>query len=162
MLPRHAVLVAMLVLPLAACAEPSRLTANAEHATRRPHETVNPTVFPSKTPSPTAGATGDTSLPTAPTSAVPANPNAVDALSANQFSPKSTTIKVGTEVTWTNKGGFHTVTGGEPGKPDKSLVNGTLASDGATYKVKFTKPGIYKYFCEPHASLGMIGEVVVQ
>jgi plastocyanin len=162
--PRRAALAVLLLPPLAACGTPSRLTANAEHATRRPHESVHPTVFPSRTPSPPPAATGGTAAPTqAPTSAPPADPNAVAATVANRFEPNTTTVKVGTTVTWSNHpGGYHTVTGGEPAKPDMSLMNGTLSDASPTYAVTFTKAGTYTYFCQPHASVGMTGEIVVR
>lgn len=164
MLPRRAALpvAALLLLPLAACGSPTRATANPDTAKRHPDPTIVPTVFPSKTPSPTPAASGTTAPTGGATTAPPADPGKIDATAANQFAPAKTTVKVGTEVTWTNKGGFHTVTGGEPNKPDTSLVNGQLSTEGATYSVTFAKAGTYKYFCQPHAAVNMVGEVVVQ
>ena len=50
-----------------------------------------------------------------PAAAVPAQAaaNTVEATVANQFLPASLTVPVGATVTWVNKGGFHTVQGGD-------------------------------------------------
>jgi len=62
------------------------------------------------------------------------------------FSPKELKIKKGDTVVWTNNDERdHTVTADD----DKSFKSGNLA-DGATFKLKFDKPGRYKYHCEYH------------
>ena len=87
---------------------------------------------------------------------------AVKATADNKFDPATVTVAVGGTVTWTNEGGFHTVTGGTgPSAQDPSKMNGTLDAAGKTYAVKFDKAGTFPYFCSPHESLGMKGEVVV-
>ncbi|HVE98255.1 MAG TPA: plastocyanin/azurin family copper-binding protein [Mycobacteriales bacterium] len=79
------------------------------------------------------------------------------------FDPATVEVAVGGTVTWTNKDGFHTVTGGEgPEDPASPIGNNPLTSPGATVKITFDKPGTYPYFCEPHLSVGMKGEVVVK
>jgi plastocyanin len=84
----------------------------------------------------------------------------VEATAANQFSPKTLTVPVGTTVTWTNpQSGFHTVTGGTPTAKDTSKMNAPLSFK--TFEATFDKAGTYPYFCEPHASSGMTGEIVV-
>jgi plastocyanin len=80
-----------------------------------------------------------------------------------KFDPATLTVPAGTKVTWTNTGGgFHTVTGGENGQKDpNSPMDGTIDSEGKTYSVTFDEAGTYKYFCAPHLTQGMTGEIVV-
>ncbi|MDQ1711237.1 MAG: hypothetical protein QOE45_687 [Frankiaceae bacterium] len=88
----------------------------------------------------------------------------VAATGAFKFDPATITVAVGGKVTWTNTGGgYHTVTGGTAGTPDSSSPIGDhqLAATGATAVVTFTKAGTYQYYCQPHQTLGMTGEVVV-
>ena len=33
---------------------------------------------------------------------------------------------------------------------------------GNTYRQTFATPGTYRYFCKPHETKGMVGEIVVQ
>ena len=89
--------------------------------------------------------------------------NKVSATVDNKFDPATINVKAGDEVTWTNAGGAHTVTGGENAPdPASPIGNNNLFDPNATVKVKFDKPGTYKYFCQPHLSVGMIGEIVVK
>lgn len=85
-----------------------------------------------------------------------------------QFRPKQLEVKVGQEVTWTQKdAGFHTVTsgtveqtaGGVTGKPDTKFRSERLATD-ETFKFTFTEAGTFTYFCEIHPAT-MKGEVRV-
>jgi plastocyanin len=88
--------------------------------------------------------------------------NEVAATAENKFEPATINVKAGEEVTWTNTGGAHTVTGGEEAPdPASPIGNNNLFDPNATVKVKFDKPGTYKYFCQPHLAVGMVGEVVV-
>ena len=89
-----------------------------------------------------------------------------------QFEPKVVTIKVGQTVEWTNASFLvHTVTMDPKLAAYKKSV---LIPDGAkpfdsdrllpdkTFRHTFTVPGRYRYFCKPHESTGMTGEVVVE
>ena len=148
-------------LALTACGETQRaLPTDKARPVAVP--SVPATVYPSPTRAvPTATAT------TAPTGSATASPTGgggggteVKATATNKFEPASLKVKVGDEVTWTADG-FHTVTSGTAqGGPDPS---GPLKSDMGfkTYTWKFAKAGTYKYFCQPHASVGMEGEIVV-
>jgi plastocyanin len=80
----------------------------------------------------------------------------------NFFQPKSITIKLGTEITWTNQGhNVHTVTEGAPGDPEGSMIfDGHNIGPGQTFKFKFTEKGTFNYFCEIHGS-SMSGTVIV-
>jgi len=147
------------VLALTACGEKTR-SQPSSHATPRPVGSVQPTVFPSPTksvaPSPSESAAA--SATASPTKAGGGG-NAVTATAANKFDPASLKVKVGTKVTWTAQG-YHTVTSGDGGKADPA---GPMNATGGftTYSVTFDKAGTYKYFCVPHQTLGMEGEIVV-
>ena len=66
----------------------------------------------------------------------------------NKFEPKTVTIKAGSEVTWENKEGSHTVSA-----DDGSWASSALTA-GKTYSQKFDKPGKYQYYCAFHGSKG--------
>jgi plastocyanin len=148
-------------LALVACGQNARQKPTAK-ATPRPVPTVAATVNPAPSPSATAteSESAAPSATAAPSSAA-AKPNSVQATVANRFVPAQLTVKKGTTVTWTaDPGTFHSAQSGTPPTIDQS---GPIhhAIGFTTFTVKFDKPGTYKYFCEPHASLGMVGEIVV-
>lgn len=98
-----------------------------------------------------------------PAAALPAQAAAnVDALPENKFAPETLTVPVGATVTWTNKGGFHTVQGGDGvDDPNSPIGVNQLATDGATVQVTFPAEGSFPYFCLPHVGSGMKGVIVV-
>ena len=73
------------------------------------------------------------------------------------FSPSSTTVPVGTKVTWTwnSNGTAHTVTfdDGAPG-------SGTQSS--GTFSRTFSTAGTYTYYCQIHGKAAMSGSITVQ
>ena len=82
---------------------------------------------------------------------------------ANVFSPNQITIAEGDTVTWTNEAGFHNVVSDavdENGDPIFS--SGTASIDNWTYEFTFNTAGTYTYICQPHATIGMVGTVIVQ
>lgn len=96
---------------------------------------------------------------------------AVVTMHFHSFEPKTVTIPVGGTVRWENRSLiWHTVTA-DPAlakKPeDVSLPQGAAGFDsgkveaGAVYQRKFTVPGTYRYFCQPHEVMGMVGEIRV-
>ncbi|MCA1822769.1 MAG: plastocyanin/azurin family copper-binding protein [Mycobacteriales bacterium] len=92
----------------------------------------------------------------------------VDATAALKFEPAQTTVAVGGTVTWTfTGGGFHTVYSGDGSNPaaptpeNGVTLKGTLDDAHKTYTFTFTKAGTYRFFCQPHVSAGMKGEIVV-
>ncbi len=161
---RVAALTAVVVLAsfaLGACGKPGRgEPSDLAKANFAPKST--PTVFPPKSPT---AAPSESAAPSGQPSASGGTNNgggggnAVTGTSQNKFDPAKLTVKAGTEVTWTLQG-FHSVTGGKDGTPDgSSPIKSELGTP--TYKVTFDKPGTYPYFCQPHFSLGMTGEIVV-
>lgn len=77
------------------------------------------------------------------------------------FSPSSITITAGDTVVWTNTGGSHNVNGTQTTYPSNPASFGNSIGGGWTYQFQFTLPGTYDYRCDPHFSLGMTGQVVV-
>ncbi|HYU50993.1 MAG TPA: plastocyanin/azurin family copper-binding protein [Candidatus Limnocylindria bacterium] len=62
------------------------------------------------------------------------------------FNPPTLTVKVGTEVTWTNQdSAAHTVTFDTGGATSDNLAQ------GATYKQTFSSAGTLAYHCKIHA-----------
>ena len=98
-------------------------------------------------------------------------PVVVEMTAGLEFKPASVTIDVGQTVQWHN-GSYmvHTVTD-DPAKAvnneDAQLPKGAEPFDsgeiqpGATWSHTFTVPGQYRYFCRPHETSRMVGEVVV-
>lgn len=85
--------------------------------------------------------------------ASPANPKI--SIMKHKFSLPTVTIQVGGTVTWVNQDeDVHTVVS----------TAGAFRSPGLdtdeTYSYKFTKPGVYQYFCTLHPL--MVGKVVVR
>ena len=111
--------------------------------------------------------------PAAPSSAAsaatPAGP--VINLSSLMFNPSTTTVPVGTTITWRNDEPItHTVTSGRYEGVDKTTglrssqdpdgtFNAKLEGKGKTFSFTFTKPGSYTYYCDIHQ--GMNATIVV-
>jgi plastocyanin len=94
----------------------------------------------------------------APTTAAAA-PGGTDvwlAMEDDRFDPKSLTVKVGTTVTWINKGAdWHSVAAF-----DGSFESAQIAP-GESFARTFDAPGVYKFICQHHARHGMMGQIVV-
>lgn len=83
------------------------------------------------------------------------HPQIIVPISGGSYHPKVLNIKTGTTVIWVNRQrDSHTVTS------VNRLFNSGLIKPGAHYRVTFTKPGIYRYYCIPHAKT-MRGIVIV-
>jgi plastocyanin len=103
----------------------------------------------------------------------------VDMTDSLVFDPEEVTVQVGTEVVWENVGSVgHSVTAYEDGIPEgadywasggfdsESAARGAYPSQGdvpggESYSHTFETTGTHEYFCIPHESVGMVGEVVV-
>jgi plastocyanin len=84
------------------------------------------------------------------------NPSAVQIRIDNfTFTPPDVTVKVGTQITWTNSDDIpHTVV-----STDSAFKSKTLDTDDK-FSFTPTKPGTYSYFCSIHPK--MTAKVVVQ
>jgi plastocyanin len=88
------------------------------------------------------------------------------------FNPSTTTVKVGTAVTWRNDEPItHTVTSGRFVGVDKTtglrssqtpdgLFDAKLDGKGKTFSFTFTKPGNYSYYCDIHQGMDAMVKVV--
>jgi len=75
------------------------------------------------------------------------------------FEPKELAVSAGTEVEWVNSGGRHSIEA-----DDGSFKSETMTA-GASFRYRFTKPGVYRYFCSFHGSAGghdMAGVITVK
>lgn len=77
------------------------------------------------------------------------------------FSPATLQIEVGDTVLWNNNQGSHNVNGNQATFPGNPASFGNDVGTGWTYSFVFTEAGTYEYQCDPHASMGMEGQVVV-
>lgn len=77
-----------------------------------------------------------------------------------EFNQKTVNIQAGDTVRWKWVSGSHSVTSGSSCSADNRFdfsLNSTATSSSFT----FTEAGTYHYFCRPHCSFGMTGQVVV-
>lgn len=80
-------------------------------------------------------------------------------LTGSSFEPSTLTVRPGRTVVWVNTTSIvHTVT------PDghSQWANRTTSSPGEVLRVTFNNAGSFPYFCEPHRSAGMTGQIIVQ
>ena len=79
-----------------------------------------------------------------------------------KFEPADLVVSVGTTVEWTNHDPVqHTVTPTEPafwGTPGSGDDPAKWLDPDATWSFRFTKPGVYAYYCKPHSAQGSHGE----
>ena len=126
-------------------------------ATPSPTSTSTSTATPTDTPTPTSTAS-PTAVPTKTSTSSRRAGKTIAARSKGQsviFNPTSTTIKVGTRVTWVNRSDApHTVTSTTKGR----RFNKSLASRQISFT--FRKAGTYVYHCTIHP--GMHGTIVVK
>lgn len=109
----------------------------------------------SSTPTPAApAATATAPASAAASSAGGAGGGAAVTIQNFAFSPAALTVKVGTEVTWTNQDSTaHTVTFDTGGATSDNLAQ------SATYKQTFSTAGTLTYHCKIHST--MTGTVTV-
>lgn len=87
---------------------------------------------------------------------------AVDMTDNLRFSPQTVTVRAGDTVVWQNtSSSTHTVTAEQVPAGAVAFDSGSLRP-GAQFSHTFTVPGEYRYYCEPHRGMGMVGTVVVQ
>ena len=79
-----------------------------------------------------------------------------------EFAPNYLEVTKGDTIIWTRTGGNHTVTSGSNCTAD-GLFDDPLNADNPTIEwvVPNNSPASIPYFCDPHCSFGMTGEIVV-
>merc|ERR1711963_691039 len=83
------------------------------------------------------------------------------------FEPANVTIKAGESIDWINNVGFpHNVVFDEDEIPEGANAEALSHEDylnapGEKVSSKFTTPGKYSYYCEPHQGAGMKGTITV-
>jgi plastocyanin len=82
-------------------------------------------------------------------------------VNALSFSPDNLEISAGDTVVWTNSSDSHNVNGTQGTFPDNPASFGNDVGTNWTYSFVFTEPGTYNYQCDPHASAGMDGQIIV-
>jgi halocyanin-like protein len=75
------------------------------------------------------------------------------------FSPVAVRIDAGTTVkwVWTGEGSFHNVVA-----EDGSFQSEQTNNAGFEFEQTFEDPGLYRYYCSPHESLGMKGIILAE
>ena len=81
----------------------------------------------------------------------------------HEYIPKDITINQGDIVKFINKQGVHNINGDKshPRNRNNPGSFGNKVGKDWTYTVKFSMPGLYKYHCDPHLSMEMVGSVNV-
>ena len=81
---------------------------------------------------------------------------------ASTFTPSSLDVRRGDTIIWTRTGGNHTVTSGDDCIAD-GLFDAPLDNSDPvfTWVVPSDAPASIPYFCEPHCSFGMVGDINV-
>lgn len=76
-----------------------------------------------------------------------------------KYGPAAVAVSPETSITWewTGRGGTHNVRERTGAFDSCRLVN----DEGHTYRHTLEDPGVYKYVCDPHVSMGMKGAVFV-
>jgi len=79
------------------------------------------------------------------------------------FEPSELTVAPGDTVQWNWNNGSHTVTSGQPCTPDGIHFNDPLTSANpvVTYEIPAGFTGDIPYFCIPHCTLEMAGQINV-
>lgn len=73
------------------------------------------------------------------------------------------TVRPGTEVTFVWDSDNHSITvDDQPADADWTGTSGEVQDSGFEHTHTFTVEGRYEYHCDPHESLGMVGELVVE
>lgn len=90
------------------------------------------------------------------------------------FDPAGLHIQPGDTVRWIQINGYHSVAAYHPtngnhelripdhAQPwDSTVLLAEFPTKGSTFEHKFTVPGVYDYFCQPHEAAGMVGRIIV-
>jgi plastocyanin len=119
---------------------------------------------------PAGQATSSSSTPTGCTAANAQSSVTIDATNSLKFVPASACLKAGGTVTWKSTSDITHTTTDEPSlaavASDAALPQGAtgwnhVLGAGASFSLKLTVAGTYKYFCIPHETLGMVASITV-
>ena len=86
------------------------------------------------------------------------------------YDPIGLLVEPGQTVRWVNESNVHTSTAYHPANGGHALRipkaaepwdSGYLVEPGDRFEVTLTVPGVYDYFCAPHAVAGMVGRIIV-
>lgn len=105
---------------------------------------------------------GSAPSPMNPPTANPGATGSAVSLMNTAYNPRNLTVRVGTQVTWTNNETSqvpHTVTSGTPNAPSGTFDSGTL-NPGQNFQFTFSTPGTYAYYCRIHGA-AMTGTITV-
>ena len=82
------------------------------------------------------------------------------AAGSSTFTPSTLDVRRGDTIIWTRTGGNHTVTSGDNCTAD-GLFDAPLDNDDPvfTWVVPSNAPTFIPYYCEPHCTFGMVGEI---
>jgi plastocyanin len=110
---------------------------------------------------PTSGGAAPTSGGGSTTSA--SDPAVVEVkVNGHDFEPQDVHIKANQTVRWVWVTGSHNVVSGSACTPDGTFSSGNSEGAPNTFEHTFTKAGSFPYFCDPHCSIGMKGNVIVE
>jgi plastocyanin len=117
-----------------------------------------------------ATSSSSSSTPTACTAANAVASITIDATDGLKFVPATACLKTGGTVTWKSTSSITHTTTDEASlaavASDAALPKGAtgwnhILAAGASFSLKLTVPGAYKYFCIPHETLGMVASITV-
>jgi plastocyanin len=83
-------------------------------------------------------------------------------VNGHDFEPSVVHIKAGQKVRWVWVSGRHNVISGNTCVADGTFSSGSTAATPSTFEHTFEKAGSFPYFCDPHCSIGMKGNVIVE
>lgn len=109
--------------------------------------------------------------PAVDSEAEPGTDVVVDMQPILRFAPTPVTISAGDTVEFRNVSAFTHTVSTRPTTPEEAALtelpvgaesfdSGEI-SGGGIYRHTFTIPGTYRYFCEPHHGVGMVGTIIV-
>jgi len=80
---------------------------------------------------------------------------------ARIFSPSVTTVNAGDQIIWNWGSTFHSTTSGANDTADGLWNSTVITQTPHTFTNSISTPGTYPFYCQPHYSFGMTGQVTV-
>ena len=147
----------LLALALSGCSGKGGGGSSSSSSSAMVSASMSASMSGTMSPSPSASPSSSSSSSTGP---APLSGNVARDITDNNFPDGTFTVKVGTKVTWTDKGtNPHSVPANDgsfdssPNCPPVCLIN------GQTFAVTFDKAGSVSYHCKIHAN--MVGTITV-